>query len=102
MHFKGSFALFVGCFLFDWGFLILSFEEFSTFLEGPRSDFWLCCTQPSQIVQDSAAGSSAHAVSRATSPPASDPDGGHEQAPSGYSQISELQLGFQSQSTSFW
>lgn len=57
------------------GDLIPSFEEFSTFLEDPRSDFWLCCTQPSQMVRYSATGSSADAGSTATSPPATDPDG---------------------------
>lgn len=96
------FALFAGCFLFDWGFFIPNFETFPP--EGARSDqtSGCACTQPSQTVQYSAAGSSGHAVSRATSPPAIDPDGGCEQAPDGYSQISESQLAFQSQRTSFW
>lgn len=95
------FALFVGCFLFDWVFFIPCFEAFPAFLrvQGQTSG---CAAHSLPRWCSTLLQAPGYTVSRATSLPAIGPGGGCEQAPNGYSQISELQLDFQSLRTSSW
>lgn len=101
LHFKWFFALFVGCFLFYWGILFLVLRNFPPFSR----------------VQGQTCGCAAHSLPRwcSTLPQAPLPMLCPEPLPHQplilmglwwhqvvTHQISELQLGFQSQRTSFW